>query len=345
MVQGISTVLMILVFLLFGSAPGTGGDLDGAEAYELASPWLSDDTAAVVSIARGDVGAPLIEDVLGPLMMADDGAAGLGTLSALRTDIHALFEDHQVVPGSVDALVIGASEQGGSAVVFGDIEVPQAVPTVDVGGQSVYQVPLDGLPLPPQVGGMLGTLYAMPIVDPRPGLLIATNPEELEGVGTTGAQHASTGERFPEISSLLQDTGDAWLVAAAMLDQVDFDVPEQEPVPDSVALSIERGVRLSMSGDDSTLEGITGYMEMAVTGFRGAAREQYERDDLPLMQQLASIYSYHYAEALAEQLEPRSADGQLHYQFEAKEGIPWYSYVLSTAISGAGFVAELVDGF
>lgn len=345
MAQGMSTVFMILVFLLFGSAPGSGADLDGTEAYELASPWLSDDTAAVVSIARGDVGAPLIEDLLGPLMMADDGAAEVGTLTGLRTDIHGLFETHEVIPGGIDAVVVGAGENGGTAVVFGDIEVPEAVPTVDVGAGSVYEVPLDGLPVPAQIGGMLGTLYAMPIVDPRPGLLIATNLEDLEGFATTGAQHASTGERFPEISSLLHDTGDAWLVAAAVLDDGDFDVPEQQPVPHTLALSLERGVRLSMSGDEHTLETIIGYMQMALTAFRSEAREKYERDDLPPVEQLASIYSYHSAEALVDQFEPQAGDGQLHYEFQAKKGIPWYSYVLSTAISGLGLLSELGDAF
>lgn len=312
--------------------------METIEAFEDASEWLMVEST-VVAVGVDPDSWHILGDIVLPT--ADPGAdpGTPGTLKGLQDDLEELFVDSfGFDPGDTDAWVAGGSMRGGTLVLFGDFDEPQGVEDFKIGD-------LEGFKIEIGTGQFdeLDTMdwaYAVPIDEPRQGIVIAADTEELERLerarGTEEpGQNLAVGERSSTYEGLFADLdASTFSVASTLSDVTGFSPDDDQPPPPNAAAFgySSQALRVVLTGDDERLDDIDERVDEKIDDFREHMEESYEGDeDDDFLDRYFSIYGYHVFESIAGQLEPEFDDDRMRFEV-AIDDFRWGSGLMMASI-------------
>lgn len=338
----VSWTLGLLVALLQFSAPTLYADLDpdepdAAQYFEYASPWLDEDVEAALATTTA-WHTEEAEELITPLLIPHDEPSAPGSFEGLRDDVNTLLQEAAGFDITViEGLVVAGSEERITAVAMGDIPTPEQFTEVDVAGNSAYKVEIPDVPHMLLAELAPDNLYAFPVDEPHPGLVLTTDLDELErivsarDIGDDVSLAATDDGRA--LGELFGTTQSAPL-AAAIIPDVDPAATAAPADVDAGVVSLGQGIKLTLVDEDPVvLDEISRTVDQGVSMARATAEEEYRRDDFfGLSGQLSAIYFYHTIEGLLAQVEPERTETSLTYEVRLDDDVSWHSAVTTMGL-------------
>ena len=301
-----------------------GGDeampFDVVDAYRAAAGWIPQESSLVIS-GTSPASWYFLDEVALPTANPDAEPGAPGTLEGLESDIETLFVDHiGFDPTIAEAVVIGTSLNDVTAVLFGEFGDVQGQSEVKVNGRRAYEFSL--------YEGEFNDIdefqhiYAMPIDDPRPGLVITMGIEKLERLESArqdddGGMTLASGQRGELFDRLIADASGSRLAVASPIGEWSALVENelQFPLPQAFVLNYgDHQAGLTLEGDDKELAVIEGRVEQWLAELQETMQDHYDERDGELVEELTAIYGYHGLESMIGQLQPEHGDGRIRYE-------------------------------
>lgn len=337
-----------------------------ADAYDDAAQWLPADSL-MVGVQADEILWDLLGDLALPMADPDAEPGEVGTLEGLQRDAAELSRQHFGFDiWQVDATVVSIHDQGGLAVMLGDVGQPADVPTVEVAGNTVYVVDLSGYLeddlMSPGVDDLedLGVdfdeaseVYLLPIDEPRSGLVATLDVDEMESIIEAGDEDTLAGadigttfeERFEQTAGAEFAGVVAIEEAAHRLEEAEEieeieEIEEEFGLPEWLTFSFGDALNLSATGQREVLAKI----EDATTDIVDEVDEwaddlESEVDESPAGE-MALAYVRHVVESISAQSEPNwRADNRLEYEVKLSGGL--FSRAFGAGIVSAYFTVPL----
>lgn len=322
------------------------------EAFDDAAEWLPADHDTVLIVT----GQPIWESINTFLMptaipKADAGADKLGTVEGLRSDLKDVFDEELGFdPLVADTAVVGAPIQQNPlsvvTVVFGQFDEPQGLPAVDVGGQTVYELPLHDFGIPTRA---VNALYVAPIEEPRRGAVVTANKEQLAeliqtrdaGEGDETLASTSAGDDF---ARLFGDVEPASIALVTTSESLALVTGGRIPTPEWAGVGLGPGrIAATFEGSSEQLETLETLVSTAVGEMEDELERDLAGDPSHAAEHLTHIYLEHAAESLIRQLEPQRDDGQLRYEVAMVDASPYTVYLvgIGAALAVPAFVTYM----
>lgn len=299
---------------------------DTAEAFDDAAEWLPADTDAVVVSSGASVWEVLGHALL-PTTRPDAESGALGTIEGLRADLDDVLRRHFAFDfGQSYSLVVGVDAETSqlSVVLFGDYQRPPDKEAIEIADYDAYEIEAEGL-LQELFGPRTTetSLYAMPIDEPRRGLVLSIAPEALEAtVGARGDEGMSLDSDGVDntFARLFDDARGSNFAVAVTTEHVQHMLQELAmagiPIPSAAIVTFGDDLSATFEGEPADLERIIAIVGDYLERLRGQTEQRYEAREGSYLEQLEAIYLHHAMDAIAGQMEPELGEDTLHYEVQ-----------------------------
>ncbi len=286
------------------------------EIYDDAARWLAPDTEWAM-VAAWEPFWEVFGNQLLPTALPDADPGTPGTLEGFQSDFATLLTEHfSIDPTSADALAIGIGpDESLSAVLFGDIELPDHLSPISIGEHEAYRLN----EVHEFVVNTPSNLLLHVTDEPRPGLVLAEQShleEALQG------DSPSPPQGMGKLLHRLDDPSIAIAFSRGSL--VDNMVTHRGfPLPEYGVLGMGRTqASLIARDDDATLDDL----ESMIDHFRDEGQrsiEDHSDTHYPdITDALIVLHLYHLSHSVLAQLQPTRDDGHLRYNI-GYEGTPY----------------------
>lgn len=323
-----------------------------AEAFDAAAEWLPADHDTVL-VATGQPIWESIHTFMMPTAIPEaDAAPGqLGTIEGLRSDIQEVFDEELGFdPLMADTAVVGAPVHGGPdsvvTVLLGEFAEPRELTTVEVSGQTVYELPLDDFGIPTRA---VRALYFSPIDEPRRGAVITANKDQLadliEARDTGGdVEFLGATDTGDDFLGLLGDVDPASIALVATSELPTMLAGGGMPTPEVSAVGFGPGrIAATFAGSAEVLDTLETIVSTAVGEMERELERELTDDPSHPAEQIMQIYLEHSAESLVRQLEPERDDERLRYEVSMTDASPYTVYLvgIGAALAIPAFVTYM----
>ena len=349
------TTIALLALLAIATACSSGPDevadeqastpppqLDAAQAFEASAQWLPSDSDVVISLSGPSMWEALGYGLL-PTTNPHAEPGTLGTIEGLRTDLGAVLDQYFGFDfGKSHSLVAAMDIDGNlvSLVLLGEFDDPTTATPVELGPKTAYELDINaalGQEMTPA-----NKLYALPIDEPRRGLVLSVGPEELasltDGAGLDAVSDQSTFAR------LFDDAYGSTLAVAITAEHMqhmaaDFAAMGM-PVPSAAMVSYGDDLRATIEGESVALERIATMAMDYLEHFRTETADRYHAEEYSYLERLEVIYLYHSITALSDQLLPELEGNSLRYEVELTDQGSRFEVLLASLAPYAFYAAR-----
>ncbi len=313
------------------------------KAYEDAAVWLPADAIGIY-IQSTEPFWDQIGELALPVANPDAEAGSLGTLEGLREDLGEFTRTYfGFDTWALDTVAVAIHGGGGVGVAFGDIEETPDLPSVDIGGETVYVMDLmkfleDDL-LTSDLKELAGDdfdaddytkLYLMPVDKPRTGFVGALDKQHLEDLLDNPDERLSESALDDDFRDYFARTEGAEVALVASLEAAekalaDLDDELADEIDDLLfewlAFSYGDALTVTLTADQQTLEGVEAKVGEVIYEMQELIAEYSPEFVGSLYGDLALSYIEHKEASISSQLEPTwLGDKTLRYELALSGG-------------------------
>lgn len=320
-IRGFSLIVAGLVVLVAGCASGPEvepeyqpAQMDAATTYQAASQYLPADAMAVGAMAGEQQFDEAVEAML-PTARPDARPGEEGTVEGLREDLRAEYREmFGFDPTTTQALAVAMTRGGLTAVMFGDYEQPTGLESTEVDGRTAFELPLARLSEEFPVDEVAETAVLVPVDEPRPGMVITTDPEVM---GTdSGSDTRGYDRLFDEIPGATFALG---ALTETWGDELDGEL-EGVDVRSVLIHYGDADFGMVAEGDDQQLAQIDEQLRSTLQGWNEELAETASRDDQNPFVRALLTYGHHGLTSVLGQLEDSVDGDRVHYDVARAEG-------------------------
>ena len=326
------SIFGLLLVILQIAAPGAVAGADdprAEEIFEVAAQWMPEEATMVVATTI-DWRFDDLRQVVVPWLNPDAEPGSLGSIEGLSTDLKSVIKEHVGVDiTAIDAAAVSFDDDFLSAVLIGDIELPEDLTEVEVNDKRAYEL-VETSPVGPMGTELVPEIYyGFPVQDPKPMLVVTTDLDGLARIDAArdAEEDASlaTSESGRALSALFEEAAGASMIAATTSEGA---ASEEETLAadigiEAAVLRIADGVGVTIIDDDpETLDTIAAQVEQGMSMMRGELEYTVQHEDFfDLTERMGVLYAYHNLEALVAQLEPRRDETSISYEVRLAEDL------------------------